>query len=177
MAKKTQRAFALIAAIAFLLSTVAFTVIVVWSARQQNKADNTNEEATSVDSDTNTPTLAGTKLKDFDPISGVDDLQKIDIKVGDGQEVTADSVVTVHYTGALAKNGLIFESSLDGGQPVSFGLAQVISGWSEGLPGMKVGGSRRLLIPSAKAYGAQSPSADIPANSDLVFDVELLSIQ
>lgn len=175
MARKRERAFALVAAIVFLLSTVAFTGLVVWSMFQE---DNNTQEATTVDtSSDNSQPLAGTKLANFEPVDSVDSLQKIDLVVGTGDVVKEGATVTVHYTGALAKDGTIFESSKDSGQPATFGLEQVIAGWTQGIPGMKVGGTRRLVIPSELAYGEQSPSPDIPPNSDLVFDVELISIQ
>lgn len=71
---------------------------------------------------------------------------------------------------------MIFQSSKDFGSPATFGLDQVIAGWTEGVPGMKVGGIRRLVIPAEKAYGSQSPAPNIPPNSDLVFDIELVAI-
>lgn len=125
--------------------------------------------------DTNTP-LEGTKLKDFTPVDSVVELQIIDITTGDGDKVHPGATITAHYTGALVKDGTIFQSSKDFGSPATFGLDQVIAGWTEGMPGMKIGGVRRLVIPSAKAYGASSPAANIPAHSDLVFDIELISI-
>jgi peptidylprolyl isomerase len=74
------------------------------------------------------------------------------------------------------QDGTIFQSSKDSGSPATFGLNQVIAGWTLGVPGMKVGGTRRLIIPAAQAYGAASPAPNIPANSDLVFDIELVAI-
>ena len=122
-------------------------------------------------------TLAGTKLANFTPVASVPELQTTDTTVGTGAEVKAGDTVTVDYTGAIAATGVIFQSSKDSGQPVSFGLDQVIDGWKEGIPGMKVGGTRRVLIPAAKAYGANPPSGSgIPANADLVFDVTLHKI-
>ncbi len=121
--------------------------------------------------------LEGTKLKDFKPIDKVEELESIDIKVGDGAEVPKGATITAHYTGALAKDGTIFQSSHDFGNPATFGLNQVIKGWTDGVPGMKVGGTRRLIIPAAQAYGASSPSHNIPPNSDLVFDIELVAIK
>jgi len=115
-------------------------------------------------------------LENFDPIANVTKLETIDLQEGGGQAVKASDTVTVHYTGALAATGEVFESSRDSGQPVTFGLNQVIQGWGEGIPGMKAGGTRRLIIPADLAYGAQSPSASIPPNSALVFDVEVISI-
>lgn len=117
----------------------------------------------------------GTKLIDFEPIAKVDDLQIIDLEVGTGAEVQPGATVTVHYTGALCKNGIIFQSSHDFGKPISFGLHQVIKGWTQGLPGMKVGGMRRLIIPSEMAYGSARAASNIPPNSDLVFDIELMN--
>jgi len=119
----------------------------------------------------------GTKLQDFTPIDNVESLESIDIFEGTGAEVPAGATITAHYTGALCKNGIIFQSSHDFGKPITFGLSQVIRGWTDGVPGMKVGGMRRLVIPAAMAYGDRSPAANIPSNSDLVFDIELTSIQ
>ena len=123
------------------------------------------------------PKLEGTKLTDFSPLESVATLQVIDIAVGDGDEVTKGATISAHYTGAVASSGVIFQSSLDMGRPITFGLDQVIEGWQEGVPGMKVGGTRRILIPAAQAYGASSPSPGIPPNSDLVFDIELKAIR
>lgn len=120
--------------------------------------------------------LAGSKLVDFSPVQHIAELQIIDVREGTGDTVQPGASITAHYTGALAINGLIFQSSHDFGNPITFSLNQVIQGWSQGVPGMKVGGMRRLLIPAPMAYGAQSPSRNIPANSDLVFDIELVSI-
>jgi len=123
----------------------------------------------------NTP-LEGTKLFAFDPVDKVTELQSIDLVAGTGPVVPEGATITAHYTGALAVSGLIFQSSHDFGNPATFGLHQVIAGWTQGVPGMKVGGTRRLVIPSALAYGSQRASASIPPNSDLVFDIELVSI-
>ena len=119
----------------------------------------------------------GTKLTDFSPIETVDQLQINDIEAGDGATVEPGATIEAHYTGALCKNGIIFQSSHDFGRPITFGLDQVIAGWTQGVPGMKVGGMRRLIIPAEMAYGAASPAPNIPANSDLVFDIELISIR
>ena len=120
--------------------------------------------------------LQGTKLKDFEPLNKVAELQKIDITIGDGAEAVEGTTITAHYTGALCKDGTIFQSSHDTGEPATFGLNQVIKGWTQGVPGMKVGGVRRLIIPSALAYGSARAASNIPPNSDLVFDIELIDI-
>jgi len=120
--------------------------------------------------------LEGTKLENFTPVSSVPELQIIDIKEGTGDVVPEGATITAHYTGALCKDGTIFQSSHDFGKPITFGLNQVISGWTRGVPGMKVGGIRRLIIPSALAYGSVRAAANIPPNSDLVFDIELVAL-
>lgn len=182
--KLHTRIFAGFGALLFLVTASAFTIAVIWQGVQNdNKAsgDTTSTSQTQDSADTtktDANKLEGTQLADFTPVEKIDSLQTIDTKVGDGAEVKAGQTVTVDYTGAVAATGKIFQSSLDSGQPVSFPLDQVIKGWTEGIPGMKVGGTRRLLIPAAKAYGANPPAgSNIPANADLVFDVTLKSVQ
>ena len=120
----------------------------------------------------------GTKLHNFEPrTEPVQELEIIDIEVGTGDEVQPGATITAHYTGALVKNGIIFQSSHDFGQAISFGLDQVIKGWTVGVPGMKIGGTRRLIIPAEMAYGTSSSAKNIPANSDLVFDIDLVAIK
>jgi len=118
-------------------------------------------------------------LSNFTPVANTSSLQKIDLVVGQGAEVSPGATVSVHYIGAVAATGAIFQSSKDfGPTPVTFPLSGVIKGWTDGIPGMKIGGTRRLVIPAAEAYGANPPpGSGIPANADLVFDVELISIQ
>jgi peptidylprolyl isomerase len=120
--------------------------------------------------------LEGTLLTNFTPVASVPQLQIIDTVEGSGEVVPEGATITAHYTGALCADGTIFQSSHDMGQPISFPLSGVIQGWTRGVPGMKVGGTRRLVIPAAMAYGSQSPSPNIPPNSDLVFDIELVAI-
>ena len=122
-------------------------------------------------------TYEGTKLSNFEPRDKVEQLEIIDIEEGKGDTVPEGAKITAHYTGALCKNGIIFQSSHDFGDAITFGLDQVIEGWTKGVPGMKVGGWRRLIIPAEQAYGASSPAPNIPANSDLVFDIELMAIR
>ena len=120
----------------------------------------------------------GTKLINFEPrAEAVRELEIIDIEVGTGEEVQPGATITAHYTGALVKNGIIFQSSHDFGQAISFGLDQVIKGWTVGVPGMRIGGTRRLIIPAEMAYGTSSSAKNIPANSDLVFDIDLVAIK
>ncbi len=187
MSKTTlrDRSFALIMAGLFLFTALATSVVViisVISSNNSNKAAIAKSTKICTGAIVNTTgKLAGTCLSGFTPVSNgsVTSLKITDIKVGTGVEATSSSTVSVLYTGAVADTGVIFQSSLDSGpQPVTFGLSQVIVGWQKGIPGMKVGGERQLLIPAAEAYGANPPSGSgIPANSDLVFNVTLLSVK
>lgn len=105
-------------------------------------------------------------------------LQYVDLVVGTGDAAVAGKTATVHYTGWLT-NGKKFDSSVDRGQPFSFplGAGRVIKGWDEGVQGMKVGGKRKLTIPSDLGYGARGAGGVIPPNATLVFDVELLGVR
>lgn len=123
-----------------------------------------------------TTRLEDTPLENFTPVPKVEELQVIDIHEGNGDPVSEGATITAHYTGARCKDGIIFQSSHDFGDPVTFGLSQVIQGWQQGVPGMKPGGIRRLIIPAQLAYGSVRAAANIPPNSDLVFDIELIAV-
>jgi FKBP-type peptidyl-prolyl cis-trans isomerase FkpA len=115
----------------------------------------------------------------------VNALGKNDRTAGSGAEARPGMMVSVHYTGWLydpsapETRGKKFDSSKDRGQPFEFqlGKGDVIAGWDEGVAGMKVGGTRVLTIPSSMGYGARGAGADIPPNSGLVFEVELLGVK
>ena len=105
-------------------------------------------------------------------------LYTLDQTVGSGAEATVRSTLKVNYSGWLP-DGTLFDSSLNPGRdPFVFtlGVGQVIPGWDEGMVGMKVGGKRRLVIPSNLGYGTSGSSPSIPPNSVLIFDVQLLSV-
>jgi hypothetical protein len=104
-------------------------------------------------------------------------LKYTDLVVGTGPSPRAGQTAVVHYTGTLT-DGTKFDSSVDKGQPYSFplGRGQVIKGWDEGIATMKVGGKRKLVVPPVLGYGPM-PRPNIPANSTLLFDVELLDVQ
>lgn len=175
MANKRQRAFAGFGAILFLVTSSALTIAVIWSLLQQNNSSSNNSN--NQNQSQNMTKLQGTKLANFTPIATIPALQEVDTKEGTGATVKPGDKVTVDYTGAVASTGIIFQSSKDTGQQATFSLSGVIPGWSQGIPGMKVGGTRRLLIPASLAYGANPPQGSgIPANADLVFDVTLYKI-
>jgi FKBP-type peptidyl-prolyl cis-trans isomerase len=106
-------------------------------------------------------------------------LEITDLVEGTGATAKVGDTVSVHYTGKLKANGEKFDSSLDHGSTFEFKLGdgQVIKGWDQGVPGMKVGGKRQLLIPFNLAYGASGSPPKIPPRADLVFDVELVAIK
>jgi peptidylprolyl isomerase len=99
-----------------------------------------------------------------------------DLRVGDGPTPQMGQTVTVHYIGRL-ESGKEFNNSYTGGQPIDFRLGEVIPGWNEGLSTMKVGGKRKLFIPSDLAYGPRGRPPTIPPNSNLIFEIELLGIK
>jgi FKBP-type peptidyl-prolyl cis-trans isomerase len=176
--KPHQRAFALTIALIFLVTTIATSALVVMSIINDNKQQDTTSDLPTETNPANANQLAGTKLANFTPVASVDKLQIIDTKVGTGPEVKAGATVTAHYTGAVAATGVIFQSSHDTGQPIPFSLNEVIKGWTDGVPGMKVGGTRRLVIPADQAYGANPPEgSNIPANAALVFDIEVTAVE
>lgn len=107
-----------------------------------------------------------------------EELKIEDIKVGNGPEAKDGDTVTVHYTGWL-EDGTKFDSSVDRGQPfeTKIGIGYVIKGWDQGIPGMKVGGKRKLTIPYQLGYGKYGVEPDIPGFATLIFEVELIKVK
>lgn len=178
MTRKRERIFAGFGAFLFLASACALTIFVIF---QQDSNSNSTDAAK-----TNSQTCADNQKEDalatpevYKPEGAVTELQSTDLEAGSGATAKAGDCLVVKYYGTLASNGAKFDEDFTdtSGFAFTLGQGQVIEGWDKGMVGMKVGGTRRLVIPAAEAYGSQSPSPSIPANSDLVFVVKLLRIQ
>jgi peptidylprolyl isomerase len=183
-----QRAFALTIALIFLITTLATSVLVVMAIVNENKQANTLTETTtapevaqqengcSIGSETDQEVLPVPEI--YKPAGDVTTLEKTDLQPGSGDEIKAGDCVIAKYYGTLASNGEKFDENFT--EPVGLiftvGTGTVISGWDEGIVGMKVGGTRRLVIPSDMAYGANG-SGTIPANADLVFVVKVTGVK
>lgn len=164
-------------AVLFLVTSITLSVLVI--LQLTNHGSNTIKCKQGGNVPNQQPLKAsvkGTKLVDFNPPQKFESIGCTDFRVGTGTQAQASSTVTVSYVGALASDGTIFDDSFDAGKPLTIPLNQVIPGWTAGVAGMKVGGVRRLFIPAQLAYGPQSLTG-IPANSDLVFDIQLLAVQ
>jgi FKBP-type peptidyl-prolyl cis-trans isomerase len=122
--------------------------------------------------------VGGSMAENNQEVTTPSGLKYVDQVVGTGEVAVAGKTVNVHYTGWL-ENGKKFDSSVDRGQPFSFPLGggRVIKGWDEGVQGMKVGGKRKLTIPSDLGYGSRGAGGVIPPNATLIFDVELLGMR
>jgi peptidylprolyl isomerase len=145
----------------------------------ENSADNALAKASATSTTAKTPTSGPlSKEPKVTPPSGAAPTKLVvkDLVTGTGAEAKAGQNVTVNYVGVLFKGGKIFDASWQRSEPFTFALGkgQVIPGWDQGIAGMKVGGRRELIIPSALAYGAKGSPPAIPPNSALVFVVDLL---
>ena len=129
------------------------------------------------------PCVAATDLPEGAPEVPVkvgpppEDLVTEDLKVGDGETVPAGATVTAHYIGVSCSTGKVFDSSYERGEPVPFSLTQVVVGWQDGIPGMKVGGRRLLGIPPDQGYGAAGNPPDIAPDETLWFVVEVVAVE
>ncbi len=188
MAKPHERIFALIAAVLFLSTSVAFSSVVIWQIYKDNKDSKQTAQAQKAVADVqkktqgcsigSVPSSVETVPETFKPDGPVSTLGTIDLKPGTGTASKAGDCLIVKYNGTLASDGTKFDGNFDKPTALRFQVGQgsVIKGWDQGMIGVKIGGVRRLVIPAALAYGAQS-AGTVPPNSDLVFAVELIKIQ
>ncbi len=171
----SQRVAAFLLAFLFLLSTIGTAVYVII---QLNTESGIVEDDITINDEVEPQEEVD--MGTIDPYEGpyeIAELRFEDEVVGDGAEVQPGDTVTIHYTGALNSDGSIFDSSVSRGEPATFPLDNLIAGWQEGIPGMKVGGKRRLFIPAELGYGEAGSGSNIPPNSDLIFDIELFDTQ
>ena len=174
---KSQRVISFILAGFLIVSTVGAVWLVFAQSQQQ---DELNDALTKQQEEQqNTPQegkLEGTQLVGYTPTNDkITELKVETLVEGTGPEIQPTSTITAHYTGALAATGVIFQSSKDTGKPFTSPLSNLIQGWQQGLVGVKEGSTVRLYIPSDLAYGS-SGSGNIPPNSDLIFDIEVISV-
>lgn len=169
--------------ILFVITGLGVGVVAFWQNTHQSKDQTSSSNNITCSQDfkplnqqPKDGKVKGAQLVDFKPPQKIKYLKCVDYKIGTGATATASSLVTVNYVGALASDGKIFDDSFDNNQAFTTSLSQVIPGWSIGVPGMKVGGIRRLYIPAQYAYANQSLDG-IPANSDLVFDIQLANLK
>ena len=165
-----------------ILLIFAGSLLAGFVAPLMNKDEKANEQADvlkQIEDLQKQQAEASTAEKEIDPNlkqeGDITAMQIIDSITGNGAEAKEGDTIKVKYKGALAKDGSVFDSNAEG---VEFKLAagSLIQGWVEGIPGMKVGGKRRLIIPSDKAYGPQGTQGIAP-DSDLIFDIELINVK
>ena len=179
---KGERVIAFLLASLFLLSTLGATAYVVWEINQGD-GGLVEETATQVPEQDTTTACGQGQVAPVEPRplpatttapTPVAELETVDVSVGSGEPVQPGDCVTVLYYGTLAETGVSFDGNYETGAAIELSLLGVIAGWQQGIPGMQVGGVRRLIIPAELGYGSQE-AGSIPANSDLVFEVEVLA--
>lgn len=183
---KTQRVGSFMLAMLFLMTVLGSAAYVVWKLVNEDNTTVSDTSLTSLPEQQNQPESeqpvsdTPTKLENFTGPVAVPTLRYDDLVVGDGESVQPSDTVTIHYTGALASDGTVFDSSL-GGQPATFPLDNLIAGWQTGIPGMKAGGTRRLFIPAAEGYGAAPEGYVFQKGGqplgDLIFDIQLFATE
>lgn len=164
--------------IMIVLGVIAFGVFVLIFFGNFGAPKKLDEEVGGIQTKKEEVQIEFEEIEQLEEMMTVEELQIEDILIGEGKEATTGAKITVHYTGTLT-NGTKFDSSLDRDEPFTFvfGVGQVIPGWDEGLVGMKVGGKRKLTIPSEMAYGEAGAGDVIPPNATLIFEVELLEVE
>lgn len=186
---RTQRIVSFMLAAFLLLSTIAAVYLVFKQSSDADKADKLAQE-TTIEQDNqakqeevcavNGKPVSQNKPTDVLTISNpVTELQITDTVVGSGDTAQLNDCITVNYRLNLTDGTIVSgNDTFSSGSPIAFDLVQggLIEGWTKGIPGMKVGGLRRLVVPASLGYGDRATSG-IPANSTLIFDVELLDIK
>ena len=192
-AKRQQRRRRAIMAVAIAAAVLVFALIVSALGGDDDETDVASEDTTTTTAepapprepptceqgdatDVDTSTKPDVTVPEGDPPA---DLTCTDLVVGDGDEVAVGDTIEVHYVGISYSNGEQFDASWDGGDPATFQLAEgsLIQGWVDGIPGMKVGGRRQLVIPAKGAYGAAGSPPAIGPNETLIFVIDLLSVE
>jgi FKBP-type peptidyl-prolyl cis-trans isomerase len=180
---KGERVIAFLLASLFLFTTLGATGYVLWEINQGDGGLVQEDVAAPPPVEDTTQDCGQGQIAPVDPRpvptvttaeTPVAELETVDVRVGSGEPVQPGDCVTVLYYGTLAETGESFDGNYESGAAIELSLLGVIAGWQEGIPGMQVGGVRRLIIPAELGYGEQG-SGSIPANSDLVFEVEVLT--
>lgn len=189
MSKTIQRGFIWLIAIVMVLGTIGMFVGIILAndnsarqqeeisrARQQMEQQQQQQAACQATAPAEGATFNKPEPEAFEKDS-VTEIRTEDVVVGEGAEITSvEDCVTVHYLGNTS-DGTVFDNSYDRGEPIAFPLGGVITGWQEGLIGMKVGGARKIWIPSDKAYGENGNPPSIGPNEPLYFYVELIDVK
>jgi peptidylprolyl isomerase len=173
-----QRMFAGMGAALFFITGSALTIMVIIALAHDSTPNKTDTTASSTTCEIKSVEGTAEALPaTFKPEGDVTQLQTTNLTVGSGDAAKKSDCLQVKYYGTLATDGTVFDENYDKAEALQLqlGVGQVIPGWDQGLDGMKVGGERRIVIPSELAYG-ESGNSGVPANADLVFVVKLLKI-
>jgi peptidylprolyl isomerase len=178
-----RRFFIVFIVVLFVVTGLGVGLVGFWQALHPPKDTASQQAATQnpsgcvLGSEANVEKLAVPEV--YKPEAKAETLQTTDLQEGTGPAAKAGDCLVMKYLGSLAADGKVFDGNYDKTEGLKFqlGKGQVIPGWDQGLIGMKQGGTRRLVIPSALGYGAQGSGSTIPPNSDLVFVVKLESVK
>ncbi len=182
MTRKRDRFFALMGALLFFITASALTIAVVFDSLSQKNPDTSATDPNQSQTDCVVSSVSGTADKlpaGYDAkAADTKTLKTTDLTTGTGTAAKTGDCLQMKYYGTLAKDGKVFDQNYDDSSALQFqlGQGQVITGWDQGIVGMKVGGVRQLIIPADQAYGPAGQGS-IPANATLVFLVKLVAIK